>query len=176
MTTVPVRWKVRALLERHGLSTYRFWKESGLSMGAAYRLARGDTSSLNADTLDKAMGALQRLTGEALGVADLVEYEPASVYVVSEERDVTAVVGELVRLRHPTHYFDLVARRGADGAIQDVLAAWVQFGRAFATEREAEQHSATLAAGVRWFVHAVAPMELRTALEDVGAIKEADMP
>ena len=88
----------------------------------------------------------------------------------------TAVVGELVRLRHPTHYFDLVARRGADGAIQDVLAAWVQFGRAFATEREAEQHSATLAAGVRWFVHAVAPMELRTALEDVGAIKEADMP
>ena len=74
MTTVPVRWKVRALLERHGLSTYRLWKESGLSMGAAYRLARGDTSSLNADTLDKAMGALQRLTGEALGVADLVEY------------------------------------------------------------------------------------------------------
>jgi len=170
--SMPVRWKVRALLERHGLSAYRLWKESGLSMGTAYRLARGDTASLNSETLDMVMAALRRLTGQALTVSDLVTYEPASVYVMSEATDVGSVVDELVRLRDPSDYADLVAARGPDGAIEDVLADWVDIGRAFRTEREAEERAAVLMEGQRWTVHIVAPFDVRGALEGVGAMAE----
>lgn len=75
MQTVPVHWTVRPLLEHHGITPYRLMKESGLAQGTVYRLVNGDTRSLNADTLDKVMGALRRLTGEEIEISDLLKYE-----------------------------------------------------------------------------------------------------
>lgn len=74
MHSMPVRWKVKDLLLRHDITTYRFWMESGLAKGTAYRLINGDTVNLNADTLDATIRALRRLTGESVSVADLLEY------------------------------------------------------------------------------------------------------
>lgn len=176
VSTVPVRWKVRALLQRHGLSTYRLWKESGLAMGTVYRLARGDTGSLNAETLDRVMEALRRLTGVSLAVSDLLVYEPATVYVLSKDLDVAAVVDDMVRKHHASHYADLVASRGPDGAIEEVLAAWVRFGRAFRSENDAKNHAASLPSGSQLTVHPVTPGDVREILEDMGAIKEDGTP
>lgn len=78
MQTVPVHWTVKPLLEEHGITPYRLMKESGLAQGTIYRLVRGDTRSLNADTLDRVMGALRRLTGAEIQIADLLEYEPSA--------------------------------------------------------------------------------------------------
>ena len=75
MQTVPVHWTIRPLLERHGITAYRLMKESGLAQGTVYRLVRGDTRSLNADTLDRVMTALRRLTNESIEVGDLLRYE-----------------------------------------------------------------------------------------------------
>lgn len=75
MQIVPVHWTVRPLLERHGITPYRLMKESGLAQGTVYRLVNGDTRSLNAETLDRVMGALRRLTGEEVEIADLLRYE-----------------------------------------------------------------------------------------------------
>jgi DNA-binding Xre family transcriptional regulator len=75
MNAVPVHWTVRPLLERHGISAYRLMKESGLAQGTVYRLVRGDTRSLNADTLDRVMTALRNLTKEKVEVGDLLQYE-----------------------------------------------------------------------------------------------------
>jgi DNA-binding Xre family transcriptional regulator len=75
MNEVPVHWTVRPLLERHGISAYRLMKESGLAQGTVYRLVRGDTRSLNADTLDRVMTALRNLTKEKVEVGDLLRYE-----------------------------------------------------------------------------------------------------
>jgi len=75
MQTVPVHWTVKPLLKRHGITPYRLMKESGLAQGTIYRLVNGDTRSLNADTLDRVMAALRRLTGEEIEIADLLRYE-----------------------------------------------------------------------------------------------------
>lgn len=75
MQSVPVNWTVRPLLERHGITAYRLMKESGLAQGTVYRLVNGDTRSLNAETLDRVMGALRRLTGEEIQINDLLHYE-----------------------------------------------------------------------------------------------------
>lgn len=77
MQSVPVHWTIRPVLERHGITPYRLMKESGLAQGTVYRLVNGDTRSLNADTLDRAMAALRRLTGEQVGIGDLLYYEEA---------------------------------------------------------------------------------------------------
>ena len=72
---VPVRWMIRPLLERHHISTYRLMRESGLAQGTVYRLVNGETQSLNVETLDRVMAALQRLTGERLEISDLLRYD-----------------------------------------------------------------------------------------------------
>lgn len=71
---MPVKWKVKEYLQAHGLTPYRFMKESGLAQGTAYRLVNGDTRNLNADTLDAVIRALRTLTGKPVDVADLLEY------------------------------------------------------------------------------------------------------
>ena len=72
---MPVRWTVRPFLVRHGLSAYRLMKQSGLAQGTVYRLVRGETNTLNAETLDRVMTALRELTGEDVQIGDLLRYE-----------------------------------------------------------------------------------------------------
>jgi DNA-binding Xre family transcriptional regulator len=72
---VPVRWKVYDILEAHDISVYRLMKESGLAQGTVYRLVKGDTSTVNAETLDRVMTTLRRLTGQQLQISDLLEYD-----------------------------------------------------------------------------------------------------
>ncbi len=83
MQTVPVRWKVKSILDSHGLTAYRLMKESGLAQGTVYRLVRGDTSTVNAETIDRVVTSLRRLTGRTIEIADLLEYSEPDV------RDVT---------------------------------------------------------------------------------------
>jgi len=72
---VPVHWKVYEILRAYDISTYRLMKESGLAQGTVYRLVKGDTSTVNAETLDRVMTTLRRLTGQQLQISDLLEYE-----------------------------------------------------------------------------------------------------
>ncbi len=74
MLVMPVRWKVKEFLNAHDLTTYRFWLESGLAKGTAYRLINGDTQNLNAATLDATIRALRSLTGEHVNIMDVLEY------------------------------------------------------------------------------------------------------
>ena len=72
---MPVRWRVYEILEAHDISTYRLMKESGLAQGTVYRLVKGDTSTVNAETLDRVMTTLRRLSGQDLQISDLLDYE-----------------------------------------------------------------------------------------------------
>jgi predicted transcriptional regulator len=74
MQSVPVHWKIKPILDSHGITPYRLMKESGLAQGTVYRLVRGDTSTVNAETLDRVMTTLRRLTGEPVAIADLLDY------------------------------------------------------------------------------------------------------
>ena len=75
MATMPVRWKVKEYLQARDITPYRFWIESGLAKGTAYRLVNGNTHNLNTDTLDATIKALRTLTGESVSVSDLLEYQ-----------------------------------------------------------------------------------------------------
>jgi hypothetical protein len=74
MLSMPVRWKVKEYLAAHGVTPYRFWLESGLAKGTAYRLVNGDTQNLNAATLDATIKALRTLTGKRVDIPDVLEY------------------------------------------------------------------------------------------------------
>lgn len=74
MTQMPIRWKVKAILDEHGISVNRFKAESGLAQGTAYRLANGMTDTINTKTFEATIETLRRLTGKEIGIADIVEY------------------------------------------------------------------------------------------------------
>ena len=173
MRTMPVRWRVKQLLEDHSLSTYRLWKESGLAMGTSYRLVRGDTTSLNAETLDKVVGALRRLTGKPIGVQDLLDYEPPGVFVVHPEREVTDAVIDLVCRRHPSYYQRDVQESGADSVVESLLATWVKHGLAFTGEPEAEAFRDASDDRRGYSVHAVRASHVASAFREIGVIVDS---
>jgi predicted transcriptional regulator len=74
MAAMPVKWKVKEYLQAHNLTPYRFWLESGLAKGTAYRLVNGVTNNLNNTTLDATIRALRSLTGEPVTITDVLEY------------------------------------------------------------------------------------------------------
>ncbi len=74
MTKMPIRWKVKAILDAHGISVNQFKKESGLAQGTAYRLANGETDTINTKTFEATIETLRRLTGKDINIADIVEY------------------------------------------------------------------------------------------------------
>lgn len=75
MTPMPIKWKVKPLLEAQALSNYRFWRDSGLSRVTAYAIADGTHEALDAGVIDKLIPYLRKLTGnKALQIGDVVEY------------------------------------------------------------------------------------------------------
>jgi DNA-binding Xre family transcriptional regulator len=167
---MPVRWKVQSLLRLHGLSTYRLWKESGLAMGTVYRLARGETTSLNVETLDRVMEALLRLTGKPVALGDLLEYESLRVYIASTKEDAEHAVLTLMEREDRMEYVKLVDRHGVEGAIQEIAATWVERGVAFREEDEALGYAASKGRGAQLHVHAIMSSHIRMVLDMMGLL------
>lgn len=71
---MALAWKVKEFLEAHNVSAYRLMKEAAIAQGTAYRLANNQAGGLSLETLDAVIGALRRLTGKRVGLADLLEY------------------------------------------------------------------------------------------------------
>lgn len=74
---MPVAWKLKAFLDDHNLKPLRLVQQSGIPQATVYRLVRGDARNLNADTIGLTLDALRALTGEPVGLGDVLEYTPA---------------------------------------------------------------------------------------------------
>lgn len=75
MTQMPLRWKVKPLLDRHQVTPYRLMMRSGLSRAVTYAIANGTHPALDSGVIDKLIPAMRDLTGdEALQIGDVVEY------------------------------------------------------------------------------------------------------
>ena len=62
-----IRWRIPELLRLRGWSAYRLAQETGLTMPAASRLAKGEpVQRIDAATLDKLCAAFQVQPGELL--------------------------------------------------------------------------------------------------------------
>ena len=75
MTVMPIRWKVKPILDARKTSTYRFWKDSELSRDVAYAIANGSHAALDTGVIEKLVPYLRDLTrDESLQIGDVVEY------------------------------------------------------------------------------------------------------
>lgn len=75
MQHMPIYWKVKPLLEKHKISNYRFWQDSGLARQTAYDIADGKHEALDTRVIDKLIPYLRDLTGNPkLQIGDAVEY------------------------------------------------------------------------------------------------------
>lgn len=76
MQHMPIHWKVKPLLEKHKISNYRFWQDSGLARQTAYDIADGKHEALDTRVIDKLIPYLRDLTGnQKLQIGDAVEYQ-----------------------------------------------------------------------------------------------------
>lgn len=73
------RVRLREACEDRGLSVYQVamsgYAQGTVDPGTVYRLARGDTSRIDLGTLATVAGILHALTGQPVGVADLLTLE-----------------------------------------------------------------------------------------------------
>lgn len=74
-----VTWKLRDYLDRHGVSAYALLKATDLAPSTVYALARGDQTRVDLGVLDKVIGGLEELTGQAVTFDDLLAREAEEV-------------------------------------------------------------------------------------------------
>lgn len=68
-----LRWKLRAYLDRHNLSAYALTRVADVAPNTVYALARGESERISLEVFDKVLAGLEQLTGQSVGVADLLE-------------------------------------------------------------------------------------------------------
>lgn len=67
LLTAMIRWRIPDLLKERGWTAYRLAQETGLTVPAAYRLARGGpVKRIDADTLERLCEAFQCQPGDLL--------------------------------------------------------------------------------------------------------------
>jgi DNA-binding Xre family transcriptional regulator len=77
MDTMPIRWKLKEVLEESGITAYQLMKESGVAGSTIYRLTGGKTEGVQGKVLDSILTALYTLTGKTFDVGDVLEWRPA---------------------------------------------------------------------------------------------------
>ncbi len=76
MHRMPLKWKVKPILDSHEVTPYRLWKDSGIARATAYAIANDEHSALDAGVIEKLVPYLRGLTGdEGLQIGDIVEYQ-----------------------------------------------------------------------------------------------------
>jgi DNA-binding Xre family transcriptional regulator len=76
MDSMPIRWKLKDVLNESGITAYQLMKESGLAGSTIYRLTGGKTEGVQGKVLDRILTALHRLTGKTFDVGDVLEWRP----------------------------------------------------------------------------------------------------
>jgi DNA-binding Xre family transcriptional regulator len=73
---MAINWKVKAILEAHGITPYKLRQESGLSVVVTYAIANNEHQALDTGVIEKLIPALRRLTGDdRIQIGDVVEYQ-----------------------------------------------------------------------------------------------------
>lgn len=70
-----VTWKWCDYLDQHNVSAYALLKATDLAPSTVYALARGDQTWVDLGVLDRVIGGLEALTGQAVTFDDLLTRE-----------------------------------------------------------------------------------------------------
>lgn len=71
-----IRWKLKEVLDEHGITPYRLMVDSGIANSTIYRLTNNKTDGVQGPVLDKILTSLCKLTGKRIGVGDVLEHVP----------------------------------------------------------------------------------------------------
>jgi hypothetical protein len=75
MKTMPLKWKVKPILDKHNITPYRLMVESKLARAVVYAIANNDHNSLDMRVIEKLIPTLRRLTkNNHLQIGDVVEW------------------------------------------------------------------------------------------------------
>lgn len=67
-----LRWRLKELLDQNDVSAYSIAKDTGLSLPSIYRLTNNHARSVQLDTLEAIMTALEKRTGKPVKLTDLL--------------------------------------------------------------------------------------------------------
>jgi hypothetical protein len=70
-----VRWKLKEILEREGITAYRLWKVAKSNPHTVYRWAYRPPKALDLEVAESVLRALRALTGKEYTLCDLIEVE-----------------------------------------------------------------------------------------------------
>lgn len=76
MDSVPIRWKLKEVLEQNGVTAYQLMQDTGLAGSTIYRITGGKTDAVQGKVLDRILTSLHTLTGKSFDVCDLLEWQP----------------------------------------------------------------------------------------------------
>ncbi len=76
MQPMPLRWKVKPILDAHNVTPYRLMKDTNLSREVVYGIVNNTHEALDARVIDKLVPYLRELTRDkSLQIGDVVEYQ-----------------------------------------------------------------------------------------------------
>ena len=121
-----VRWKLRDFLEKNNLTTYALVRASDLAPNTVYSLARGATKHVRLDTVAGVLGGLRRLTGQEVGLSDILEHEVAPEQVVMDEETRTWLDAALAPEIEPYDWGDVDPEGLGEPLSFDAEKGWVE--------------------------------------------------
>jgi DNA-binding Xre family transcriptional regulator len=68
-----VNWKIRQFLDKHNITPYRLWKESGLARQTVYTLAHDKGDRVDLGALGTVLFTLEKLIAKPVTLDDLLE-------------------------------------------------------------------------------------------------------
>ncbi len=72
---IMVRWKLKEILEKEGITAYRLWKSAGSNPHTVYRWAYRPPKALDLEVAEAILKALRALTGKPYSLCDLIEID-----------------------------------------------------------------------------------------------------
>jgi DNA-binding Xre family transcriptional regulator len=100
-----IQWKLREYLASHNLAALTVEQEAGIAQNNIYRLLQGDgPSRLDRFTLARIITALRNLTGQAVTVADLLEYQPDDDAGFSAAEETAAIQADAEMMQRIARY------------------------------------------------------------------------
>ena len=70
-----VRWRLKEVLEREGITAYRLWKTAGSNPHTVYRWVYRPPRALDLEVAETVLKALRTLTGKEYTLCDLIEID-----------------------------------------------------------------------------------------------------
>ncbi len=125
-----MKWRLKSYLDERQLTPYSLVKVAGVSPTTIYGIAQGKHERISLAVLDKVIWGLESLTGESVGLNDLLEPEPKPTPQPEMDAETRAWMdAELAPLLEPYEWGDVDPETLGQGRVEYVQGqGWIVTG------------------------------------------------